>query len=106
MDAYCKACYDERVRIHRLKRNYGLTPQQLQAMHDRQQGKCASCGEEEKTVTRNGKRRKLCIDHDHETGLPRELLCSQCNVGIGMLQDSVTIIEKALNYVRRHKAAR
>lgn len=104
-DAYCKQCHYQRMQKGRLKHQYGITLDEYREMFKKQKGKCASCGEEEKTITRKGNPRKLCVDHDHITGLVRELLCSQCNVGIGMFEDSIAKIEKALNYMRRHKTA-
>jgi hypothetical protein len=58
-----------------------------------QDGRCAICG---KTVEGH-----LHIDHDHETNQPRGLLCSNCNVGIGLLQDSSKVAEAAAAYLKR-----
>lgn len=69
--------------------------------HDEQKGMCAICLKKE-IVTRNGQVRELCIDHDHATGVNRGLLCSKCNLGIGHLQDSPTLLEKAAVYLRKH----
>lgn len=46
-------------------------------------GTCALCGEPEKVV-QYGKVKQLAIDHDHDTGLIRGLLCTQCNRRLGM----------------------
>lgn len=46
----------------------------------------------------NGKR--LCVDHDHETGAVRGLLCQKCNTAIGMLNDDPALVERALDYLR------
>lgn len=43
------------------------------------------------------------IDHDHKTGKIRGRLCANCNSGIGMLQDDVTVLEKAAAYLKRSK---
>ena len=42
-----------------------------------------------------------CIDHDHNTGEFRGILCQRCNQGIGKFEDSETIIKKAYEYIRR-----
>jgi hypothetical protein len=58
-----------------------------------QQGRCAICGLPS---------HKLVVDHDHETGKLRGLLCRQCNSGIGMLKDDMFTIRKALLYLEEH----
>jgi hypothetical protein len=67
--------------IHRnaLRRLYGITPEQLQAMKLAQDCKCAICGESPK---------RLCIDHDHATGKVRKLLCIQCNTALSYMEDT------------------
>ena len=66
------------------------------AQATKQEGKCAIF----KTWVGPGP--LLCIDHDHASGQVRELLCRKCNTGIGMLQESVTILQTAVKYLRRH----
>lgn len=62
-----------------------------------QNGRCAIC---QVTAEENG--RRLCVDHDHETGRVRALLCDHCNVGIGRFNDSPEMLEKALRYLQHH----
>jgi hypothetical protein len=57
-----------------------------------QDGKCAICG-----CLPNGKR--LSIDHDHNDGKIRGLLCSNCNLALGLFKDSVTNLSKAISYL-------
>lgn len=71
------------------------------AMVERQSHKCAICDRPETRIIR-GKTALLAVDHDHKTGKPRELLCSRCNVGIGMLGESPELFEKARNYIQKH----
>jgi len=56
-----------------------------------QKGRCAICGEV----------KKLCIDHDHKTGLLRGLLCTGCNLGLGCFQDNMAILAEAQRYLRK-----
>jgi len=42
----------------------------------------------------------LVLDHDHETGIFRGAICHKCNVGLGMLNDDVDILQRALNYLK------
>jgi hypothetical protein len=50
-----------------------------------------------------GRSKRYHFDHDHETGEFRGLLCSRCNTAIGSLKDDVTILEKAIRYLREHR---
>lgn len=80
----------------KLKNRYYLSVSGYKDIYDKQNGLCAICGGV------NSKGKKLCVDHDHETGTIRGLLCSNCNSGIGMLKDSVSLLEKAIKYLREH----
>ena len=60
-------------------RRYGITADEVEAMFDKQGRVCAICREEPKTPH---------VDHDHETGIVRGILCYRCNVGIGYFKDS------------------
>jgi hypothetical protein len=44
---------------------------------------------------------KACIDHDHETGKPRGILCRMCNLGLGHFKDSPELLRKAAEYLER-----
>ena len=47
--------------------------------------------------------RALSIDHDHKTGFIRGRLCRNCNLGLGMFQDSIPILERAIKYLKESK---
>ena len=79
-------------------KSYGLTLEKYNAMLEAQNGGCAICGSKTAKTKRNG---RFCVDHDHQTGEVRGLLCAPCNRGIGLLQDSVTIMEAATKYLSR-----
>jgi hypothetical protein len=49
------------------------------------------------------KLKKLCVDHDHQTGYVRSLLCHGCNTGIGLLKEKEEILLKAIEYLRKFK---
>lgn len=75
----------------RLMRQYGITSEQYDEMVRRQQGQCLICQDVPA---------KLVIDHDHETGLVRGLLCQKCNAGLGIFSDSSDVLQRAINYLR------
>lgn len=87
----------------RPKNLYGLTAEEVLDLHAEQGGKCAICGEQE-TVRdwQGGKTRALSIDHDHETGAVRGLLCYRCNNALGLYQDDPALLERAASYLRSH----
>lgn len=77
---------------HGLKK-LGLTPDDYDELFEKQGGVCAICNREDA----NG--RRLAVDHCHETGKIRGLLCRKCNMGIGLLGDNADLVEKALCYL-------
>lgn len=81
---------------------YGLSQEELEEMERNQNCVCAICGKQE-TRTRNGLLLRLCIDHNAETGQVRGLLCSKCNVGIGMLDHDPVLISAAVNYLLKYE---
>ena len=87
---YLRGCY--------LRRNYGLSLEQFNEMFKRQDGCCAICGTHQSKL-----RKSLAVDHDHKTLKVRELLCIRCNGGIALFMDSIENMEKAINYLRKHK---
>jgi len=88
----------ERTRNNDLKRNYGITLQEHQQMFKDQQGVCAICKGEG-----DGKWRKLCVDHDHETGKVRQLLCRNCNMILGQAGDNTNLLEEMIKYLQKHQ---
>lgn len=82
-----------------LRRKYGITVTQLEKLLDEQGGKCAICGRELDTTISSNVPGKMQIDHDHETGRVRGLLCFCCNTGIGKFKDSKELMKKAIDYL-------
>ena len=97
----CKVCSNEyRTKFH-VKRKYRLSPEDHVAKEVEQNNLCAICKRPE-TAMRNGKFLRLSIDHNHITGEMRELLCSKCNVLIGMSREDILILLSAIDYLKRH----
>jgi hypothetical protein len=83
-----------------LWRYYGITRQQYEQMLEAQGGVCAICEQPETAIDkRNGRVRNLAVDHDHETGAIRGLLCGNCNKALGCFKDDPEIMRKAIGYV-------
>jgi hypothetical protein len=91
--------YSSRHRKYCLMQNYNITEEQYTDMLKAQNGCCAICGTDKPT----GKWKVFAVDHDHETGQVRELLCNECNRGIGLLKDSPELLIKAADYLLKHK---
>lgn len=83
-----------------LRRMFGLTLDDYDAMLKAQDGVCAICKEQE-TCTRNGVVKHLAVDHDHKTGKVRGLLCQHCNQLFGHARESVAILRAAIAYLER-----
>lgn len=96
----CKDCrsgrpYDPKRQLNNhLKSKYNITLDDYDNMLKEQGGVCALCGTNEP-----GKQGRFVVDHNHDTGEVRGLLCNQCNVGLGALQDSPTLLLKAADYL-------
>lgn len=116
-DAHCKKCHRRMPSQHgearrkasrdwyrrngmaRLRQTlYGLTPDEYDALMEKQAGVCAICGEPE-TQTYQGNPKCLAVDHCHDTGAVRGLLCSKCNVAIGMLNHDLGLLDRARVYL-------
>jgi hypothetical protein len=81
-----------------LWRTYQLSIVRFDQIFDEQDRRCACC-----KTTRPGES-SWCIDHDHDTGQIRGILCSNCNTGIGFLGDSVEGLQRASDYLKAHHA--
>lgn len=75
---------------------FNLTEKDYQSLLHKQQGKCAICD----TVFPGGAGKNFAVDHCHETGLIRGLLCFACNTGIGKLKDNAELLIKAAQYLQ------
>ena len=84
-----------------LKHKYSLTINDLNAALEQQNGNCAICQETlPDLLVYNNRRRGYAIDHNHETGEFRGVLCLKCNSMLGMAKDSPDILEKASAYLK------
>ena len=82
-------------------KRYDLTVEELQALEEAAGHQCQICGIHEKDAPKG----RLHVDHDHKSGKVRGLLCQQCNQGLGMLQDDVSLLSKAIEYLNTDSEA-
>jgi hypothetical protein len=102
---YCLPCHNLRGRASRekvggsrtyhLTRRYGITAEEADEMLAEQGGFCAICQTEPAAH----------VDHDHATGTVRELLCFNCNGGLGQFKDEPELLRAAADYVELHRAS-
>jgi hypothetical protein len=94
-EVQCVAKFNERRgpaerRKQRLRSTYNLTVDDYQRMYAEQQGRCAICLDEHP---------ELAVDHDHESGAVRGLLCRCCNLALGYLRDNPGYLIAAIAYL-------
>ena len=78
---------------------YGITGDEYEALYIAQEGVCAIC------QRATGKRRRLAVDHDHDTGYVRGLLCKTCNYKVlGHLRDDTEALQRAIDYLNNAPA--
>ena len=86
---------------YQLRYNFDLTLAAYNAMLEAQDYVCAICGKENGTDAHSGEKTKqLSVDHDHETGAVRGLLCFRCNTSIETLTVP-GVLHRAVEYLRR-----
>jgi hypothetical protein len=82
-----------------LKNRYGITEEQYDEMYEKQNGKCAICFKPAELKSK----KRLNVDHDHSTGKVRGLLCSSCNRGLGLFEDSKDVLISAQHYLTNNE---
>lgn len=97
--AIARRSYDNRGRGRQYLRLYGITEEEVNTLRLGQGFKCALCKRHE-SLSRDG---RLAVDHDHETGRVRALLCHDCNTALGKLQDDPALLRRAADYIEKYK---
>jgi len=100
--AACLECFNESqkgrrtkdyVRHYNLKTLYGIGLEDYNNLYNQQEGKCSIC---------KNWFEELVVDHNHSTGKIRELLCKDCNTGIGHLKENIKILKQAIEYLEKY----
>ena len=77
------------IRLWPIKLKYGLSQEEYREMVIKQGGKCLICN----------KKKDLYVDHDHQSGIVRGLLCYNCNIGIGLFYENIDHLNNAIKYL-------
>jgi hypothetical protein len=99
-ERYKKQSTPETRRHSNLRKNYKISLEDYNSIFEQQKGVCAICESAETALDRNGNLRPLSVDHDHDTGKVRSLLCARCNSAIGLFKENYETILKAAEYVK------
>ena len=88
----------EMRRRQKLKAHFGITPEEYTRIFQLQNGRCAICGRHQIDLNKT-----LSVDHCHETGKVRGLLCMQCNLKLGHYEKSKHLISAFNTYIQKFK---
>ena len=83
---------------YNIKNCYGITIDIYNTMFNNQNGCCAICNKHQSKF-----KNRLSVDHCHETGIVRDLLCNKCNLALGNFKDDIRLLENAIRYLKKHK---
>lgn len=89
----CKPCHNRTSKAAYWVRRYGISRDDVDRVRAQQHDRCAICGTEGPEH----------LDHDHDSGKIRQLLCQRCNHGLGLFRDDPTILRGAADYVEHHR---
>ena len=91
----CKACSNERSRLCHMQQLYGVTQEQYDALFAAQGGVCAICLQPAA--------RALDVDHHHDSGTVRGLLCNKHNRALGLFGEDIGLLQEAIRYLEKHQ---
>lgn len=87
---------------YRLKRFFNITLDEYNSILQKQNMVCAICKQPETSKYKTGTVKKLSVDHDHNTGKIRGLLCNKCNRGLGYFKDNIDIFKNIILYLENN----
>jgi hypothetical protein len=92
---FCKPCAKKKQKWYAMKSMYGVTKEQYEAKFFAQNGLCEIC--------HKPSLKPLNVDHNHETGKVRGLICLQCNHAIGLFRENLDSIKSAVVYLEKYQ---
>ena len=92
----CRECEREYARTRNLERRYGITYEERDELLAGQDGRCAACG-----TDNPGTKLGFMVDHDHDTGEIRGILCHHCNSALGHAKDDTQRLAGLILYLWR-----
>lgn len=98
--SYCRKCDAIRRRDNHLRAEYGINLRNLRDLLRDCANTCPICRTGIADLGRSGE--AAHVDHCHETGKLRGVLCSKCNRALGLMGDSVDNLKRAVQYLKRH----
>lgn len=103
----CKDCINSlnktirnplKIKEYDLNKSYGIGLKEYEFLLKSQNFVCAIC---KLPVSKDKKKKYLCVDHCHKTNVIRGLLCDSCNRGLGLLKDNKEILQNAIHYINK-----
>jgi len=84
----------DKIKDYKLRKKYGISLEDYNKIFNDQNSCCMICKTHQDELNK-----KLVVDHNHNTGKVRGLLCDKCNRGLGQFNDEIEIIRQALDYL-------
>lgn len=85
-----------------LKKNFNITLEEFNQMLSNQNNLCMICRTPFNLEhNRKEMERKACVDHNHQTGKVRGLICNNCNTGLGRFKDNIELLREAIKYLEK-----
>lgn len=99
VEGKCKECRHISARPKQLKARYGIDEEQYETMLEKQGGVCKIC----KKYELRAKSKYMVVDHCHDTGKVRGILCHKCNTALGLFNDDTELLTVAKQYLEGSK---
>jgi len=99
-----KAKNPTKEKFYSLRWNYKMTLEEYNLLLEKQDNKCAICKQPETSIHNKTKQvKQLAVDHDHNTGKIRGLLCERCNTTLGKMEENMEYLESMISYLKLKK---